>query len=135
MRSTSRSIKHPDPADLGKDFAEEIQCALDSFPACVDVQIGTIVGFGALTGGLRDVSLYVRHAHPRLSLPNHHDAWAPVIGPGDEAYENQWRAEIASMPDAPQLDYLKDPEDYLRVRNWSVDDPAWKQAMPRSSCA
>lgn len=123
------------PIAEGKDFAEDIQCALDSFPACVDVQIGTIVGFGAITSGLRDVGLYVRHAHPQVSLPNHHDAWAPVVGPGDESYEQQWRAEVASMPNAPELDYLKDPEDYMRVRAWRVDDARWKRPMPGSSCA
>lgn len=123
------------PIADGKEYAAEIQCALDRFPACVDVQLGTIVGFGAFTSGLRDVGLYPRHAHPRVFLPNHHDAWAPVVGPGDEAYEVQWRAEIASMPNPPELDYLKDPEDYLRVRAWFVDDPRWKTAMPGSSCA
>ena len=123
------------PIADGKDFAAEIQCALDSFPGCVDVQIGTIVGFGALTSGLRDVGLYVRHAHPRVSLPNHHDAWLPIVGPGATAYEAQWRAEIASMPNPPELDYLRDPQDYLRVRNWFVNDPLWKVPMPGSSCA
>lgn len=123
------------PIADGKDFAEDIQCALDSFPQCVDVQLGTIVGFGAITSGLRDVGLYVRHAHPRVSLPNHHDAWAPVVGPGDESYEAQWRAEVASMPNPPLLDYLKDPEDYMKVRSYRVDDPAWKTPMPGSSCA
>lgn len=97
--------------------------------------MGTIVGFGAFTSGLRDVSLYLRHAHPQGSLPNHHDAWAPVLGPGDEAYESQWRPEVASLPDPPELDYLKDPEDYLRVRNYWVDDPRWKVPMTGSSCS
>lgn len=123
------------PIADGKAFASEIQCALDSFPSCVDVQLGTIVGFGALSSGLRDVGLYVRHAHPKVQLPNHHDAWAPVVGPGAESYEAQWRAEIASMPNPPELDYLNDPEDYLRVRNWFVDDPRWKKPMAGSSCA
>lgn len=123
------------PIAEGKDFAEEIQCGLDSFPSCVDVQLGTIVGFGAVTSGLRDVSLYVQHAHPRVSLPNHHDAWAPVIGPGAEAYEAQWRAEIASLEHPPELDYLNDPDDYMVVRSYDINDPRWKTAMPGSSCA
>ncbi len=123
------------PIAEGKLKAAEIQCALDSFPACVDVQYGTIVGFGAVTSGLRDVGLYVRHAHPKVQVPNHHDAWAPAVGPGAESYEVQWKAEIASMPNAPELDYLNDPEDYLRVRRYLVDDPRWKPATPGSSCA
>ena len=123
------------PIAEGKLKAAEIQCALDSFPACVDVQYGTIVGFGAVTSGLRDVGLYVRHAHPKVQVPNHHDAWAPAVGPGAESYEVQWKAEVASMPNAPELDYLNDPEDYLRVRRYLVDDPRWKPATPGSSCA
>jgi hypothetical protein len=123
------------PIAEGDDYAKEIKCALDSFPGCVDVQLGTIVGFGAFTSGLRDVSLYVQHAHPRVSLPNHHDAWLPIAGPGAASYELQWRAEIASMPNPPELDYLRDPEDYLRARNWFVNDPRWQEPMPGSSCA
>ncbi|HEX4872558.1 MAG TPA: MBL fold metallo-hydrolase [Nevskiaceae bacterium] len=123
------------PIASGKPFAEAIQCALDAFPGCVDVQLGTIVGFGAVTSGLRDVSLYLRHARPKVSLPNHHDAWAPIVGPGDEAYEAQWRAEVASLPFAPELDYLKDPEDYLRVRSFHLADPRWIAPTPGSSCA
>lgn len=123
------------PIAEGKLKAAEINCALDSFPACVDVQLGTIVGFGAVTSGLRDVGLYVRSAHPKVQLPNHHDAWAPAVGPGAESYEVQWKAEIASMPNPPELDYLNDPEDYLRVRSYRVDDPRWIAPMPGSSCA
>ena len=123
------------PIATGKPNAAAVQCALDSLPACVDVQYGTIVGFGAATSGLRDVGLYVRHAHPKVQVPNHHDAFTPIIGPGAESYEAQWRAEIASMPNAPELDYLNDPEDYLRMRRYFVDDPRWKVATPGSSCA
>ena len=39
------------------------------------------------------------------------------------------------MPNPPELDYLNDPEDYLRVRSFVVDDPKWKTPMPGSSCA
>ncbi|MGB1580027.1 MAG: MBL fold metallo-hydrolase, partial [Nevskiales bacterium] len=76
-----------------------------------------------------------RHAHPKLHLPNHHDAWAPVIGPGAEAYEQQWRAEVASMDNPPEIDYLNDPDDYMVVRSYNVNDARWKAPMPGSSCA
>lgn len=123
------------PIADGKPHAKAIQCALDHFPKCVDVQSGAIVGFGALTSGLRDPGLYVQHAHPRIFLPNHHDAWAPVIGPGAEAYESQWRAVMADLPHPPQLDYLDDPEDYLQVRSYAVHDPRWREPVAGSSCA
>lgn len=123
------------PIAEGKPDAEAIQCALDTFPGCVDVHSGTIVGFGSVTSGLRDVRLYVEHAHPKVSMPNHHDAWFPALGPGAESYEAGWRAEVASLPNPPELDYLNDPEDYLRVRSYFIDDPRWKVATPGSSCA
>lgn len=123
------------PIADGKPDAEAIQCALDTFPDCVDVHAGTIVGFGSVTSGLRDVRLYVEKSHPKVTVPNHHDAWLPAIGPGAESYEAGWRAEIASLPHPPELDYLNDPEDYLRVRAYRIDDPRWKVATPGSSCA
>lgn len=112
-----------------------IQAALGSFPGCVDVQVGAIVGFGMLTSGLRDSTLYVASAVPQLFLPSHHDAWAPVFGGGAAAYETQWRAAIAGLEHPPELDYLRDPEDYMLPRVFRIDDPRWKMPMPGSSCA
>lgn len=123
------------PINDGNPSAAEIQQALNSFPGCVDVQVGAIVGFNQPLNGLRDPRLYVQHAHPRVSLPSHHDAWAPVVGGGAASYENGWRAEIASLEHPPILDYLRDPEDYLRVRAYRVSDPIWAEPMPGSACA
>lgn len=123
------------PINDGNPSAAEIQQALDSFPGCVDVQVGAIVGFNQPLNGLRDPRLYVQHAHPRVALPSHHDAWAPVVGGGAASYENGWRAEIASLEHPPELDYLRDPEDYLRVRAYRISDPIWAQPMPGSACA
>ncbi|MGH8453894.1 MAG: MBL fold metallo-hydrolase [Nevskiales bacterium] len=123
------------PISDGNPSATEIQHALNSFPGCVDVQVGAIVGFNQPVNGLRDPRLYVQHAHPRVSLPSHHDAWAPVVGGGAASYEDQWRAEIASLEHPPELDYLRDPEDYLKVRAYRVNDPIWSVPMPGSSCA
>ena len=123
------------PINDGNPFAAEIQRALDSFPDCVDVQVGAIVGFNQPVNGLRDPRLYVQHAHPRVSLPTHHDAWAPIVGGGAAGYEDQWRAEIASLDNPPELDFLRDPDDYLKARAYRVDDPRWAQPMPGSSCA
>lgn len=118
-----------------KPFGPEIQCQLNSFPSCVDVQLGTIVGFGSASSGLRDVAQYARSAYPKIHLPNHHDAWAPFVGPGAESYEVQWREEVATFPNPPEIDYLNDPEDYLRVRSYRVNDTRWDVATAGSSCA
>lgn len=123
------------PISDGNPRAAEVQRALDSFPDCVDVQVGAIVGFNQPLNGLRDPRLYVQHAHPKVMLPTHHDAWAPVVGGGAAGYESAWRAEIAQLEHPPELDYLRDPEDYMKVRSYRVDDPRWKVATPGSSCA
>jgi hypothetical protein len=123
------------PISDGNPRATEVQQALNSFPDCVDVQVAAIVGFNQPVNGLRDPRLYVQHAHPKVSLPSHHDAWAPVVGGGAASYEEQWRAEIASLENPPELDYLRDPEDYLKVRSYYVKDARWAAPMPGSSCA
>jgi hypothetical protein len=119
----------------GNPWSAEVQQALSSFPGCVDVHVGAIVGFNQPVNGLRDPLLYVKHAHPKITLPTHHDAWAPVVGGGAAGYEDAWKAEIASLENPPELDYLRDPEDYLKVRSYRVNDPRWKIPMPGSSCA
>lgn len=112
-----------------------IQAALDGFPGCVDVQVGAIVGFGMITSGLRDSTQYVASAHPQLFLPSHHDAWAPVFGGGAAAYETQWRNALETLEHPPELDYLRDPQDYMVPRVFRVADRRWKEVMPGSSCA
>ncbi len=112
-----------------------VQAALDSFPGCVDVQLGAIVGFDQPISGLRDPRLYVEHAHPRVFLPNHHDAWAPVIGGGAAAYQTEWQREMASLEHPPLVDYLTDPQDYMVARSYDIHDPIWAEPMPGSSCA
>lgn len=112
-----------------------IQAALAGLPGCVDVQVGAIVGFGMVTSGLRDSTLYVASAHPQVFVPNHHDAWAPVVGGGAAAYEAQWREALEGLEHPPELDYLRDPQDYMLPRVYRVDDPRWKTPMAGSSCA
>lgn len=112
-----------------------VQAALDSFPGCVDVQLGAIVGFDQPISGLRDPRLYVEHAHPRVFLPNHHDAWAPVVGGGAAAYKSEWQREMDSLENPPLVDYLTDPVDYMAPRVYDIKDPIWAEPMPGSRCA
>ena len=106
-------------------IAQAIRSAISTLPDCVDVQIGAIVGFGMLTSGYRDALSYIEAAKPKLFIPNHHDAWAPVIGGGAGSYEAQWTNSLKALTDAPEQDYLRDPEDYLKVRSFAVNDARW----------
>lgn len=85
--------------------ADAIRYAIRSLPECVDVHVGAV--------------------RSTRFIPNHHDAWFPVIGGGASAYETQWRAALNTLPQPPQLDYLRDPEDYVKVRSFTVNDPRW----------
>lgn len=123
------------PINDGNPGAAEVQQALNCFTGCVDVQVGAIVGFNQPVNGLRDPRLYVQHSHPKVTLPTHHDAWGPGVGGGAASYEEAWTAEVASLEHPPELDYLRDPEDYLKVRSYAVADPRWQAATPGSSCA
>jgi L-ascorbate metabolism protein UlaG (beta-lactamase superfamily) len=123
------------PIGDGEPNGPEIQAALANLPDCVDVQVGAIVGFGMITSGLRDSVQYVDSVRPQLSIPSHHDAWAPVFGGGAAAYERQWRAALAGLSFPPELDYLRDPEDYLQPRVYDIHDARWKIPPPGSRCA
>ena len=123
------------PINDGNSFAQEVQTALNSFPECVDVSVGAIVGFNQPLNGLRDPRLYVQHAHPRVFLPSHHDTWAPAVGGGAEAYESAWRNELSMLEHPPLLDYLRDPVDFMKPRSYDIDDAIWKTPMSGSACA
>ncbi|MGH7821721.1 MAG: MBL fold metallo-hydrolase [Candidatus Binatia bacterium] len=123
------------PIVEGEPGAAEIRQALDSLPGCVDVHSGAILGFDQPFSGLRDPRLYVEHAHPRLFLPSHHDAWAPVIAAGGAAYQDEWAKEMAKLEHPPVVDFLRDPEDYMKRRRYAVGAEIWKRPMPGSSCA
>ncbi|MFY0026458.1 hypothetical protein ABTP73_19475, partial [Acinetobacter baumannii] len=88
-----------------------------------------------LTSGMRDVLAYVDSARPQLFIPNHHDAWAPVIGGGARAYESGWNSALATLAHVPEQDYLRDPDDYLKVRSFAVKDARWRQPPAGSRCA
>lgn len=105
--------------------ADAVRAALAQLPNCVDVHVGAIVGFGMVTSAYRDALAYVAAAQPKLFIPNHHDAWFPVIGGGASAYETQWTQALMSLPNPPAQDYLRDPDDYLKVRSFDVRAPEW----------
>ncbi len=114
----------------------ELEEALDTaFPGCVDVMSNAILGFDQPVSGLNDPALYVEHAHPKVFLPTHGDAWAPVISAGQAQYVDLWAEEMAALENPPETDFLLDPEDYLAERAYRFDDPRWVAPMTGSSCA
>lgn len=122
------------PITVEQPGGEAIQLALQNLPGCVDVQAGAIVGFNQLFTGLRDPLLYIEHARPKVFLPTHHDAWMPVIGGGAGAYKEELGKRIAELEHPPEIDYLSDPEDYMRPRSYTINEAKWRTAMAGSSC-
>lgn len=115
----------------------EVGAALDAFPDCVDVLANAILGFDQPVSGLQDPVLYVAATHPRIFIPTHADAWAPVISAGQAQYADELNADIdaAGLAFRPEVDLLVDPQDYLVERAYRVDDPQWSEPVPGSSCA
>ncbi len=114
---------------------DAVKTALDSFPGCVDVMTNAILGFDQPVSGLNDPKLYVEHAHPKVFLPQHADAWAPVISAGQAQYEDLLAEQIALLENPPHVDFLLDPSDYVVPRIYDTEDPRWATPMAGSSCA
>lgn len=113
-----------------------IRESLDRFPGCVDVMANAILGFDQPVSGLQDPVDYVEHAHPRVFIPTHGDAWAPALSAGQAGYKDQLATETGALENPPEeIDHLIDPDDYVRERAYRIDDARWRTAMPGSSCA
>lgn len=113
----------------------EVVAALGAFPGCVDVLANAILGFDQPVSGLQDPVLYVAAMRPKVFVPTHADAWAPVISAGQAQYADQLDAELAAHDVETEVDLLLDPQDYLVARAYDVRDPRWASASPGSSCA
>lgn len=109
--------------------------ALASMPGCVDVLANAILGFDQPVSGLQDPVLYVAATQPRVFVPTHADAWAPVISAGQAQYEDALLAEMAEQDVDAEVDLLVDPDDYLVERAYRVDDPQWVDGADGTHCA
>lgn len=110
--------------------------ALRSFPDCVDVMANAILGFNQPVSGLKDPVLYLDAVSPSVFLPTHADAWVPGLSAGQDAYIEQFEAEMQQRLDhQPALDWMIDPEDYMVERAYRVSDLRWTAAPPGSACA
>ncbi len=109
--------------------------ALGRFPGCVDVMANAILGFDGPVSGLQDPVSYVDAVKPQVFLPDHADAWAPVISAGQAQYVDELTGLLAALTSPPEIDFLLDPADYLVQRAYRVADPRWTSAVPGSLCA
>lgn len=120
----------------GPIFAEpEVTEALGSFPGCVDVLANAILGFDQPVSGLQDPALYVAAMRPKVFVPTHADAWAPVISAGQAQYGDKLAEALAEEGVDPEVDLLLDPQDYLVERAYRVDDPRWVAPVEGTRCA
>jgi L-ascorbate metabolism protein UlaG (beta-lactamase superfamily) len=112
-----------------------IRTALGRFPGCVDVMSNAILGFDQPVSGLADPVDYVDAVKPAVFLPTHADAWAPVLSAGQAQYKDKLMAELAELKHPPSVDFLLDPQDYLKQRSYLVADRRWKTPPAGSVCA
>jgi hypothetical protein len=73
---------------------------------------------------------------PAVFVPTHADAWVPGLSAGQDAYVDQFEAEMrARLDHIPAVDWMIDPEDYLAERAYRVNDARWRTPPPGSVCA
>jgi uncharacterized protein (TIGR03382 family) len=94
-----------------------------------------ILGFDQPVSGLADPVDYVDAVKPAVFLPTHADAWAPVLSAGQAQYKDKLMAELAELKHPPSVDFLLDPQDYLKQRSYLVADRRWKTPPAGSVCA
>ncbi len=114
---------------------KRLRVNLGRLPGCVDVLASAILGFDQPVAGLAAPRRYVRRAKPKVFLPTHGDAWAPVISGGQAAYRDELAAQLAGLRSRPRVDYLLDPQDYMKARSYRVGANRWGKAVPGSHCA
>ena len=113
----------------------EVTEALGAFPGCVDVLANAILGFDQPVSGLQDPALYVAAMRPKVFVPTHADAWAPVISAGQAQYAETLDQALAEEGVDPEVDLLLDPQDYLAERAYRVADPRWRAPVEGTRCA
>ena len=114
---------------------KRVRRSLGRLPGCVDVMAHAILGFDQPVTGLAAPRRYVRRARPKVFLPTHGDAWAPVISAGQAAYRTELSSQLARLPRPPRVDYLLDPDDYMVGRTYRIGAKRWRAPVPGSTCA
>ncbi|WP_405139269.1 MBL fold metallo-hydrolase [Nocardia sp. NBC_01388] len=112
FRTESFTLTWHDSSGPLLDNAPEVLEELRTLPAS-DVHVGAVQGYNQFTNGLRDPRSYIEALRPKVFVPNHHDNWFPLITARGEAFRTPLEAELARIPDGPELRMLLDPDDYV----------------------
>lgn len=110
-----------------KEEAPELLEVFNSLPK-TDVQVGAIMGYNQYTNGLRDPRMYIEAIKPKVFIPSHHDNWAPPITTKAVNYFEPLTEELMRIPteNSPELQFIKDPEDYIQPEKLTFDINDWK---------
>jgi hypothetical protein len=99
----------------GKSVGANLAAIMDKIGP-LDVDIGAVVSLGYSQNGERDIVSYLQHLKPAIFIPNHVTAVA-VEGSSLEWKDGFFDAlKAANVPQTmwPELQWLVDPNDYLR---------------------
>ncbi len=120
------SLAWHDTSGPNKETAPEVYDSLRKLPAS-DVEVASIQGFGQITNGGRDFRLMVEAVRPQVLVPGHHDNWLPGLSTHGELYRPYVVDELDRIPakDRPVLQWVQDPDDYLRPMVWTINDSHW----------
>jgi hypothetical protein len=99
----------------GKTVGANLAAIMDKIGP-LDVDLGSVVSLGFSQNGERDIVSYLQHLKPAIFIPNH------VTAVAVEGSSLEWKVgffdalKAANIPQTmwPQLQWLVDPNDYLR---------------------
>jgi hypothetical protein len=107
----------------GKTVGGNLAAIMDKIGP-VDVDLGSVVSLGFNQNGERDIVSYLQHLKPRSFIPNH------VTAVAVEGSSLEWKVgffdalKAANVPQTmwPDLNWLVDPNDYLRPLVYNLRD-------------
>jgi hypothetical protein len=104
------------------------------------VEANAILGFDAPLNGWLDPALYVKELQPKVMIPLHHDLvfTYDTSRPFPAQFAAQEQAVGIPAAQRPRLDWITDPEDYLRPLVYDPRAPSWRTTgdtgRPASPC-
>jgi hypothetical protein len=126
----------------GKTVGANLASIMDSLGP-VDLEIGSVVSLGYNQNGERDIISYISHIKPKVFIPNHVTAVAvegsslewkvgffdALRAPSGFATNSPNGATYSAIPEAnwPEVDWLVDPNDYLRPLVFTPSDKRWEK--------